>query len=372
MQQRVWLISILLMSAGWSLSGAPGFAAEPTSMSSADDLSEPIATSESSILTGTQWHLLQFQSMDDAQGILKPADPSLYTMELLPNGRLVMQLNCNRAMGVWTARSGPAAESGGFRIPRLAATRALCPPPRLGEHFARQSEHIRSYLLQDDKLHLSLMADGGIYTWQRTSLSEEGDPIPAPPDEGGTRVWQVREEVGGLNLRQRPSVSSKVLTAYAPGTLLDNHGCQQSEGRIWCSVQRLGGGPVGYVSARHLRPAITPDGQPAFGPDDSALRAGRGEFDATGDVPCAQARDQATAQCPFSVARSGGGFATVVITRPDGGERVIFFRMGIPIGAGTSQADGYPEFEATKENDLHRIRVGSERYEIPDAVVLGG
>ena len=27
---------------------------------------------------------------------------------------------------------------------------------------------------------------------------------------------------------------------------------------------------------------------------------------------------------------------------------------------------------ATKENDLHLIRVGNERYEIPDAVVLGG
>ena len=46
--------------------------------------------------------------------------------------------------------------------------------------------------------------------------------------------------------------------------------------------------------------------------------------------------------------------------------------MGMPIGADTSQADGYPEFRATKEVDLHLIRVGDERYEIPDAVVLGG
>jgi hypothetical protein len=46
--------------------------------------------------------------------------------------------------------------------------------------------------------------------------------------------------------------------------------------------------------------------------------------------------------------------------------------MGRPIGADTSQADGYPEFRATKEGDLNLIRIGSERYEIPDAVVLGG
>ena len=78
------------------------------------------------------------------------------------------------------------------------------------------------------------------------------------------------------------------------------------------------------------------------------------------------------AACVFGVARAGGGYATVVITRPDGRTRAIFFRMGIPVGADTSQADGYPEFSATKENDLHLIRIGSERYEIPDAAVLGG
>jgi hypothetical protein len=46
--------------------------------------------------------------------------------------------------------------------------------------------------------------------------------------------------------------------------------------------------------------------------------------------------------------------------------------MGRPIGADTSQADSCGEFRATKEDDPHRIRVGDERCDIPDAVVLGG
>ena len=46
--------------------------------------------------------------------------------------------------------------------------------------------------------------------------------------------------------------------------------------------------------------------------------------------------------------------------------------MGRPIGADINQADGYPEFRATREGDLNLIRIGDERYEIPDAVVLGG
>ncbi|MGE5154563.1 MAG: hypothetical protein ACM3ST_11150 [Bdellovibrio bacteriovorus] len=77
-------------------------------------------------------------------------------------------------------------------------------------------------------------------------------------------------------------------------------------------------------------------------------------------------------QCNVGVARAGGGDATVVVTRPDGTKRAIFFRDDSPIGADTSQADGNHELCTSKEADLHRIRVGPERYEIPDAVVLGG
>ena len=77
-------------------------------------------------------------------------------------------------------------------------------------------------------------------------------------------------------------------------------------------------------------------------------------------------------QCEFGVARAGGGYATVVSKTPHGTSRAIYFRMGKPIGADTSQVDGYPEFHATRVGDLHLIRVGNERYEIPDAVVLGG
>ncbi len=168
------------------------------------------------------------------------------------------------------------------------------------------------------------------------------------------------------------STSAEILTTYAPDTIVDNLGCQQYEDRIWCDVQQFGGGPRGYVAAEYLLAAISPNGAAIMGPDDSALRAGRGEFDATGPIPCAQHRGQPMGSCEFGVARKGGGYATVVITKPDGLKRAIFFRMGVAVGADTSQADGYPEFKATKEEDLHMIRVGDERYEIPDAVIFGG
>jgi len=196
--------------------------------------------------------------------------------------------------------------------------------------------------------------------------------VPAAPEEGGPRNWQVTGISGTLNLREQPSATAKIIARYAPGTILDNLGCRRADGRVWCDVQRLGGGPRGYVSAEFLKPAVSPDGSVATGPDDSALRAGQGKFDATGKIPCAQDVGQPMGQCEFGVARAGGGYATVVIKKPDGRTRAIYFRMAKPMGADTSQADGYPEFRSTKENDLHLIRIGNERYEIPDAVVLGG
>lgn len=192
--------------------------------------------------------------------------------------------------------------------------------------------------------------------------------VPAAPEDGGPRNWKV---TSALKLREQPSATARVFATYAAGTLLDNLGCQRAGGRVWCDVQRFGGGPRGYVAAEFLEPAVSPDGRVAVGPDDSALRAGEGRFDATGKVPCAQAPGQPMGQCQFGVARAGGGDATVVVTRPDGRTRALFFRRGRPTGADTSQADR-GEFTATREGDLNVIRVGKERYEIPDAVVLGG
>jgi hypothetical protein len=196
--------------------------------------------------------------------------------------------------------------------------------------------------------------------------------VPAAPEDGGPRNWEVTGVARTLNLREKPSTTAGVVASYAPGTILSNLGCQRAEGRIWCDVQQLEGGPRGYVAAEFLQPAVSPDGSVAAGPDDSALRAGQGQFDATGQIPCAQFAGQPMTQCEFGVARAGGGYATVVVKKPDGVTRAIFFTLGKPIGADTSQADGYPEFRATRENDLHLIRIGNERYEIPDAVVLGG
>jgi heat shock protein HslJ len=118
-------------------------------------------------LAGTQWQLLAIQSMDDAQGTTTISDPSRFTLDFGADGRASFRLDCNRGTGTWQANAS-SSDSGKLTFGPLATTRALCPPPRIDERVARDMIHVRSYLLKNGRLHMSLMADGGIYEWQPT------------------------------------------------------------------------------------------------------------------------------------------------------------------------------------------------------------
>ena len=124
-------------------------------------------------LTGTSWQLGAIQSMDDAQGTTRIADPSRFTLHFGGDGRASLRLDCNRGSGSYQARAAADGRSGSLTFGPIAATRALCPPPNLDERVARDLGHVRSYLLKDGRLFLSLMADGGIYEWQPATPATE-------------------------------------------------------------------------------------------------------------------------------------------------------------------------------------------------------
>ena len=117
-------------------------------------------------LGGTRWRLVEIQSMDDAIGTTRPDDPSHYTLAFAEEGTVALRLDCNRGTARWSATPASSPESGQLRIGPIAATRALCPPPSLGDRIGRDMDYVRSYLVKDGRLHLSLMADGGIYVWE--------------------------------------------------------------------------------------------------------------------------------------------------------------------------------------------------------------
>jgi len=124
------------------------------------------------------------------------------------------------------------------------------------------------------------------------------------------------------------------------------------------------------VANYRLEIIIAGDGERASPAHRDALVPGTNHH-ATGQVPCSMGKGQPTGSCPFGVTREGNGSGIVTVTKTDGRTRAIFFDKGRATGYDMSQADR-GEFRARREGDLTIIRIGDERYEIPDGVIFGG
>jgi heat shock protein HslJ len=116
-------------------------------------------------LAGTTWRLVSIESMSDEQPTTTIDDPAKYTVEFGDDGRAAFQVDCNRGNGSWTAAAA-ASDSGSLTFGPIALTRMFCPQPSVDTTVAAGLGRVRSYLLSDGKLHLSMEADSGIMHWE--------------------------------------------------------------------------------------------------------------------------------------------------------------------------------------------------------------
>jgi para-nitrobenzyl esterase len=107
-------------------------------------------------LGGTSWQLVKFQGGDGA--VLTPDDKSKYTLAFGNDGVVSARIDCNRGRGGWKSAGPNQLEFG-----PMAITRAQCPPGSLHDQIVKQLPYVRSYVMKEGRLFLSLMADGGIY-----------------------------------------------------------------------------------------------------------------------------------------------------------------------------------------------------------------
>jgi para-nitrobenzyl esterase len=110
-------------------------------------------------LTGTSWQLVKFQGGDDT--VLRPDDPSKYTLAFLEDGLLAARIDCNRARGSWKSDGPSRLEFG-----PMAITRAGCPPESLHDRIVKHLPYMVSYVIKDGRLFLSLIGDGGSYEFE--------------------------------------------------------------------------------------------------------------------------------------------------------------------------------------------------------------
>ncbi|HET6268316.1 MAG TPA: META domain-containing protein [Acidobacteriota bacterium] len=110
---------------------------------------------------------MKIQSMDGTTVV--PDNKSKYTIAFLKDGTVSAKIDCNRGHGTWKS-----AGSGQLEFGPMATTRAMCPPGSLYDRVVKDWANVRSYILKDGHLFLSLMADGGIYEYEPIQASIAG------------------------------------------------------------------------------------------------------------------------------------------------------------------------------------------------------
>jgi len=162
-------------------------------------------------LTSTTWQLVGFRGGDDKT--LAPDDGSKYTVAFASDGSLTSRLDCNRGCGTWKSVGANQLDLG-----PLALTRAMCPAGSLSDRIARDWMAVRSYVVKDGHLFLSLMADGGTY---------EFEPVPQSGSSGDSTV-ATRGPFNFECLKPDGTLETFIATYYQtePGLLLLEHANQ--------------------------------------------------------------------------------------------------------------------------------------------------
>ncbi|MGB0435594.1 MAG: META domain-containing protein [Mycobacterium sp.] len=144
---------------------APGAAAVAMLMGCSTTLADAGST-----LENTSWQLTEIQSMDDTQGTTPVPDAQRYTVTFDGGAegetRASFQIDCNRGSGSWLATPSQSGGSGQLTFGPIAITQMACPPGSLDQRVSTALAGVRTYLIEDGRLHLSLLADSGILTWQ--------------------------------------------------------------------------------------------------------------------------------------------------------------------------------------------------------------
>jgi heat shock protein HslJ len=124
------------------------------------------APSGEAALQGTRWQLVRFQGGDDRT--IVPPDPSSYTLEFTSGGQLAARIDCNRGRGTWKA-----TPAGQLELGALSLTRMKCPDGSLHDQMVKHWPSVRSFVMKDGHLFLSLMADGGTYEFAPVGAAKQ-------------------------------------------------------------------------------------------------------------------------------------------------------------------------------------------------------
>jgi len=97
-----------------------------------------------------QWE----RTVTPVETVESPA-PDRYTLELAPNGRLLVHADCNRGTGAYRIGAGTIA------IGPIATTRMACPPGSLDARYLRDLQRAAAFFVEEENLFIELSVDSG-------------------------------------------------------------------------------------------------------------------------------------------------------------------------------------------------------------------
>lgn len=211
---------------------------------------------------------------------------------------------------------------------------------------------------------------------QPSPATKDGDPA-APTDQGAAFAWPASLPVFGDGFPAPGAACRRIGESPATSAFLDDSaalvGCPSAD-----EAAKLGGtvlkqiDGVTLVSVPNDRVMMSGDGD---GQGDAKV-AGT-DYNATAQLRCAGYRGMKATMCDAGVKRNQeDGQTLVFIDWPDGvnSRMLIFDKAGKVVSANTNEADGSSKFPVVgkRDGDTTIVTIGPERYEVPDAFIMGG
>lgn len=76
--------------------------------------------------------------------------------------------------------------------------------------------------------------------------------------------------------------------------------------------------------------------------------------------------------CDAGVVREGNGSGALFVFWPDAGNRILYFENGEIVRYDQAESDGGAKLRVTREGDLQIVTIGDARFEVVDALLVGG
>jgi heat shock protein HslJ len=177
-------------------------------------------------LTGSRWQWQRSEYSDDSTVVVR--DPSRYTLEFLPDGRLAIRADCNQVLGRYSQNGSQ------LTIELGPSTLVACPPDSQADVFVRELPQVASHVFDGGNLVLNLKVDTGNMIFS---------PLARPELVGSE--WRLVSYNNGrgavVSVLPEPPASA---TFTAEGQIHGSAGCNTYRGSYTVSEETLSIGPL--------------------------------------------------------------------------------------------------------------------------------